>query len=184
MKLVIGLSGRIGGGKGTIGEYLTSEYGAEGRRFSDILSDLLVRLHIPVERAALQNMGATLREQFGDDVLVQTLKKDLEAAKTKIVMVDGVRYPNEVEMLRGFEKSILFFVDAPPKIRFERVRKRAEKGEDKIDYEEFLRSEQRETERHLDEVKAMADYRLDNSGSFEDLYKQIDKALKEQGIFS
>ncbi len=182
MKLVIGLSGRIGSGKGTIGDYLASEYCAEGRRFSDILSDLLVRLHIPVERAALQRMGATLRSMFGDDVLVQTLRKDLEEAEADIVMVDGVRYPNEVEMLRGFEKSILFFVDAPPKIRFERVRKRGEKGEEKIDFQEFLRAEQRETERHLDEVKAMADYRLDNSGSFEDLYKQVDRALKEHGL--
>jgi len=182
MKLVIGLSGRIGGGKGTIGDYLMREYGAEGRRFSDILRDLLVRLHIPVERRALQNMGATLRMQFGDDVLVQTLRKDLETAEADIVMVDGVRYPNEVEMLRGFDNSILFFVDAPPKIRFERVKKRAEKGEDKIDFAEFLRAEERETERHLDEVKAMTDYQLDNSKSFEDLYKQIDKALKEHGI--
>ncbi len=182
MKPVIGLSGRIGGGKGTIGEYLASEYGAEGRRFSDILRDLLLRLHIPAEREALQNMGATLRLRFGDDVLVQTLKKDLEAAKADIVMVDGVRYPNEVQMLRGFEKSLLFFVDAPPKIRFERVRKRGEKGEDKIDYEEFLRAENRETERYLDEIKAVADYRLDNSSSFKNLYQQVNKALKEHGL--
>ena len=182
MKLVIGLSGRIGSGKGTIGDYLADKYGAEGRRFSDILIDLLVRLHIPVERGALQKMGATLRSIFGDDVLIHAMKKDLEEAEADIVMVDGVRYPNEVEMLRAFEKSILFFVDAPPKTRFERVRKRGEKGEEKIDFQEFLRSEQRETERHLDEVRAMADYKLDNSGSFEDLYKQIDKALKEHGL--
>jgi dephospho-CoA kinase len=182
MILVIGLSGRIGSGKGTIGEYLAREYGAEGRRFSDILVDLLKRLHISPERKALQNMGATLRSQFGDDVLVKALKKDLEAADSNIVMVDGVRYQNEVEMLRGFEKSILFFVDATPEIRFERVRKRGEKGEGEIDYEEFLRAEKRETERYLDQIKALADFRLDNSGSFDDLYKQIDQALKEHGL--
>lgn len=182
MKLVIGLSGRIGGGKGTIGDYLMRKHGAEGRRFSDILRDLLLRLHIPIERAALQSLGATLRTQFGDDILVKTLQKDLETAEAKIVIVDGVRYPNEVDMLRSFENSILFFVDAPPEIRFERVRKRGEKGEDKIDYAEFLRAEERETERHLDEVMALADYRLDNSGGFEDLYKQIDRALKEHGL--
>ena len=61
------------------------------------------------------------------------------------------------------------------------MKKRAEKGEEKIDFQEFLRAEQRETERHLDEVRAMADYKLDNSGSFEDLYTQVDKALKEHG---
>jgi dephospho-CoA kinase len=182
MKLVIGLSGRIGSGKGTIGDYLSGEYGAEGRRFSDILRDLLVRLHIPVERAALQSMGRTLREQFGDDILVKTLQKDLEAAEADIVMVDGIRYPNEVEMLRSFEDNVLFFVDASPKIRFERVRKRAEKGEGKIDFDEFLRADERETERYLDEAKETADYRLDNSGSFEDLYKQVDRALKEHGL--
>jgi dephospho-CoA kinase len=110
------------------------------------------------------------------------LKKDLEVADSDIVMVDGVRYPNEVEMLRGFEKSILFFVDAPSEIRFERVRKRGEKGEGKIDYAKFLRAEKRETERYLDDINAMADYNLDNSGSFEDLYRQVDIALKEHGL--
>jgi dephospho-CoA kinase len=182
MKLLIGLSGSIGSGKGTIGEYLTRKYGAEGRRFSDILVDLLKRLHISPERKTLQNMGALLRSKFGDDVLVQTLKKDLEATEANIVMVDGVRYPNEVEMLRTFEKSILIFVDAPSEIRFERVKKRGEKGEGKIDYDEFLRAEERETESFLDEVEEMADYRIDNSGTFEDLYMQIDKALKEHGL--
>ena len=182
MKFVIGLAGRIGSGKGTIGEYLTEKYGAEGRRFSDILVDLLMRLHVSPEREALQNMGATLRSQFGDDVLVHALQKDLEEAASDLVMVDGVRYPNEVEMLRGFENSLLFFMDAPMEVRFERVRIRGEKGESKIDYDEFLRAEERETERYLDQIKETADYQIDNSGSFEDLYKQVDKALKEHGL--
>ncbi len=178
MKLVIGLSGRIGAGKGTIADYLSSKYSAESRRFSDILIDLLKRLHLLPEREYLQKMGATLRSIFGDDVLVKALQKDLEEAQSRIIMVDGVRYPNEVEMLRTFKNSLLLFVDAPPEIRFKRVKKRNEKGEGSIDYNEFLRAENRETERYLDEVKEMADYRFDNSKTFKDLYKQIDKALK------
>ncbi|RMF89876.1 MAG: hypothetical protein D6733_05355 [Methanobacteriota archaeon] len=182
MKLVIGLSGRMGAGKGTVADFLIREYGAQCRRYSDILSDLLRRLHLPVERRSLQMMGATLREVFGEDVLVQAMEGDLREAEADVVIVDGVRYPNEVRMLRGFEEGILFFVDAPAKVRFERIRKRGEKGEAEITFEEFLQAERRETERHLDEIREMADYRLDNSGSFEDLYRQVREALKEHGL--
>ncbi len=182
MKVVIGLSGRIGAGKGTVADYLAENYGAQGCRFSDILVDLLKRLHIPAERKALQKMGSTLRSIFGDEVLINALKKDLEEACSEMLMVDGVRYPNEIDMLKSFDKSILFFVEAPPEIRFERVKKRAEKGEDKIDFKEFLKAERRETERYLDVIEKNADHVLDNSGSFEDLYRQVEAALKESGL--
>ena len=182
MKMLIGLSGRIGAGKGTVADYLAENYGAQGCRFSDILADLLKRLHIPAEREALQKMGSTLRSIFGDEVLIHALKKDLEEAESEILMVDGVRYPNEIDMLKSFNKSILFFVEAPPQIRFERVKKRAEKGEDRIDFDEFLKAEKRETERYLSVVEKHADYILDNSDSFEDLYRQVEVALKENGL--
>jgi dephospho-CoA kinase len=173
MKLLVGLAGRIGAGKGTVAEYLADGHGAEGRRFSDILVDLLKMLYLNPDRAALQKMGASLRDQFGEDVLVNAFKRYLEEATSEIVVVDGVRYPNEVEMLKGFENSLLIFITAPEKLRFERVKKRGEKGEGEISFEEFQRSEEQETERYLDLVLEKADHIVDNSGSLEELHKKI-----------
>ena len=183
MKLVIGLSGRNGSGKGTVAKYLKENYGAVDRRFSNILSDILKRLHKPPERVYLQQMGAVLREQFGADILVQVMEKDLESAKSPVILIDGVRYPNETEMLRKFENSILFFIEATPKIRYERMKARGEKaGEEHMRFEDFMEAEEHETEKYLEDVKKLTDYQIDNSGSFEELYNQVTAALAEHGL--
>jgi dephospho-CoA kinase len=179
MKLVVGVSGKIGSGKSEIGKYLSENHGASEHRFSQILFDVLKRLHIPPEREALQRLGATLRSSFDPEVLVNAFKADLEDDPADVVVVDGIRYQNEVEMLRGFPNNTLIFVDAPPKVRYERIKKRGEKGEHNITFEEFKESEARETERYLPEVSKKADYVLDNAGTKEELYKKIDEIIKE-----
>jgi dephospho-CoA kinase len=175
MKKVIGLSGKIGAGKGTVSAYLNTKFGASEHRFSDVLIDILKRLHIPPERESLQKLGASLRSQLGQEVLINALEKDLSNSSSDILTVDGIRYPNEVEMLRKFDNSILIFVSAPAKVRFERVKKRGEKGEESINFEEFMSAENRETERHLDSLEGMADYIIDNNGTLNELYANVDK---------
>jgi dephospho-CoA kinase len=182
MKIVIGLSGKIGSGKGTVSAYLKDKYGAREHRFSDILTDILKRLHILPERRALQKMGASLRAQLGSDVLIKAFQKDLELDQNDFLVVDGIRYPNEVEMLRTFEKQILLFITAPPEVRFERVKERGEKGEEHISFEEFMQAEERETERHLDDISDNAEIIIDNSGSLAELYSQVEEALKGFGL--
>jgi dephospho-CoA kinase len=182
MKVVVGLSGRIGAGKGTVSSYLRERLGAGEHRFSDILVDVLGRLHVPPEREALQRLGASLRAELGADVLINAFERKLMQDPAEVVSVDGIRYPNEVEMLRKFKKSLLIFVAAPAEMRFERIRLRGEKGEDKISYNEFLEAEDRETERHLDLISGMADLTIDNSGTVEELYQKLDSALKEHGL--
>jgi dephospho-CoA kinase len=82
-------------------------------------------------------------------------------------------------MLRKFDNSILIFVTAPTEVRFERVKKRGEKGEESITFEEFMSAENRETERHLDSLENMADHIIDNKGTLNELYEKIDKIFKD-----
>jgi dephospho-CoA kinase len=178
MRLVIGLAGRIGSGKSEIGKYLSNNYGASQHRFSQILEDLIKRLHITPERETLQRLGAALRSSISQGVLVNAFKADIEGAASDIVVVDGIRYLNEVEMLREFKKNILIYTSVPSAIRYERIKKRGERGESNLTFEEFMEAENRETEKHLDEVKAVADIVLDNSGSKEEFHRKIDEIIK------
>ena len=144
-KLVIGLIGRMGSGKGFVGDYLCENYNASRHTISDILADVLKRLHLPVTRAHLQKLGASLRSELGSNVIINALKGDVEEDNSNIIIIDGIRYMNEVEMLRTFENNLLLSIDANPELRYERCVLRGEKGEDKITFEEFMANENRET---------------------------------------
>lgn len=177
MKLVVGISGRIGSGKSVVSGYLQKRYGGSCHMFSQILMDILERLHLPQERLSLQKLGVALRSELGEDVLVKALKADLEEDTSEILIIDGIRYPNEVYMLRNFEKNILISVTAPGEVRYERVRLRGERGEQNVSFEEFKEADRRMTERFLDEIAEKADYVVENTGSLEDLYERVDEIM-------
>ena len=177
MKLVIGLVGRIGSGKTAVSEYLQEKYGAKEHRFSQILMDILDRLYLPHGRVHLQNLGKSLRAELGEGVIVNAFKKDLEKEQFEVLIVDGIRYENEVKMLK--EKSgFLVFITASPEVRYGRAVARGEKGEAKITYEQFLESEKAETEKHIEMIRESADYIIDNSGTLDELYKKVDDIVE------
>lgn len=180
MKLVVGLAGKIGSGKTVVSDYLHLKYGADQMRFSCILMDILDRLHLPPEREYLQKIGHSLRTSLGEDVIVNAFSEDLKENKSRIIIVDGIRYMNEVEMLRKFENNLLLYIDAPVEIRYNRCVRRGEKGEGELSFQEFMRAEKRETERHLDEISKIADYSITNTKSIEDLYREIDRMITEK----
>lgn len=177
MKLVLGLVGRIGSGKTAVSEYLQENYGAREHRFSQILMDILDRLNLPHERAHLQNLGKSLRAELGPDVIVNTFKHDLEKDQSDVLIVDGIRYENEVNMLKE-KNGVLIFVTASPEVRYERAVARGEKGETRMTYEQFLESEKAETEKHIEMIKESADYVIDNSGTLDELYEKVDRIME------
>ena len=180
MKLVIGLIGRMGSGKGFVGDYLCENYNASRHTISDILADILKRLHLPYKREYLQKLGASLRAELGHDVIVNALKGDIEKDNSNIIIIDGIRYKNEVEMLRTFKNNLLLNIDAMPETRYKRCVLRGEKGENKITFHEFLANENRETEKYIGEVMKEADYMINNDGTREELIEKIKEILTER----
>ena len=57
MSLVIGLVGRIASGKSVVADHLVRGKHASYYRFSDVLRDILLRLHKPNTRGNLQDLG-------------------------------------------------------------------------------------------------------------------------------
>jgi len=139
---------------------------------SQVLDDLLVRLHLPIERKNQIDLALALREKFGEDILAQTLKKDIEKDPEPLIVIDGIRMPREVEVFKTLSGFVLVAVSASLKNRFERMPGRREKlDEQNMDFAEFCRIEKESpTETSIGSICQCADFRIVNNGSLKDFY--------------
>lgn len=174
-KIIIGLVGSLASGKETTKKYLAEKYNAKDCRFSSILRDVLSRLTIPNSRENLQKISTVLRANFGEDLLASAIAVDAAKLDADVVVIDGVRRFTDIEHLKDLPNFVLVKIDADPKLRYERMKLRNENvGDDKKTFEEFMQDHEAEADKQIPEVMKTAKYSIDNSGTFEDLYKQID----------
>jgi dephospho-CoA kinase len=136
---------------------------------------VLDRINIPTSRDNLITVSTVLRQTFGEDLLAKAITKDASNLESDIVIIDGIRRMTDIGHLMNLEHFILISVDADPKIRYERLVLRNEnEGDIKKTFEDFLNDHKRETELTIPEVMGYAKEKIDNNGSLEELYKQID----------
>ncbi|MDP3981768.1 MAG: deaminase [Chlamydiota bacterium] len=184
--MIIGLTGRNGSGKGVVAEFLIQRgfiYGS----LSDIIRDELKDRGIEITRENLIRQGNELRLQHGPGVLAEKISERFDSDKNYVI--DSIRNPEEVKTLKKCLGFTLAYVDAPIKLRFERVKERR-REHDPISYEEFVRLENKECSsdnpaaQQLDKTQKMADIILTNHGPLDELHKQIIDILKENGANS
>lgn len=179
-KIILGLVGPISSGKEAAKKYLAKNYKAKDCKFSSILRDILNRAAIPVSRENLQKVSTILRANFGEDLLAKAIANDASKLDADVVVIDGVRRPTDIEHLVKLPNFFLIEIDAGQHLRYERMVKRNEnEGDDKKTYEQFLKDHEAEADSLIPVVMESAQYSIDNSGSFEDLYKQIDEIIKK-----
>jgi dephospho-CoA kinase len=184
-KYIIGLVGQAGCGKGTVSDLLQSEYGAAYFRFSAILGDLLTRLHLEHGRDNFIKMSNTLRETFGEDVLSYAIEKDAVESSHEIVVLDGIRRPEDIVALEPLPFFKLVAIRVPAEIRYERMKGRGEKaGEQNLTWEAFLTQEQSPADRTVPFVMERAWKTIPNSGTREELEQNIRAMMSELGFHS
>lgn len=180
-KIILGLVGELAAGKGTAAKYLTEKYGASAHRFSTMLRDVLNRLYLEISRKNMQRLSTILRQNFGEDLLAKVIAKDVEADSHQIVVVDGVRRFADIKYLRQIKGFILARVTTDVKTRYERLLARGENEDDKNKtFEQFVADHKKEADLEIPEVMKEADLEIDNNGSLEDLYRQLDKIVKSE----
>ena len=179
-KVILGFTGLIASGKEVSKKYLEEKYGAKSFRFSTILRDVLNRFDVPTSRDNIIILSTWARETFGQDLLARVIARDVADAKEEMVVADGIRRLPDIEHLSQIPGFVLISIDADPKIRYERMVKRNEnEGDAKKTFEDFLADHQRETELTIPEVMSAARYHVNNDGTLEELYAQIDKIIAD-----
>jgi dephospho-CoA kinase len=181
--IILGITGTLGAGKGTIVEYLVRKKGFVHFSVRDFLLEQIRRSGLPENRASMYNLANDLRAKHGPSYVTDQLY-DRARQQQKNCIIESIRTTGEVESLRKKGKFFLLAVDADPELRYKRIVLRASET-DMISYETFLANERREMEQddpgrqNLRKCISMADYRLMNNGSREELENQVDGVLEE-----
>ena len=177
--MVFGLSGEPGSGKDTVKEYLIERYNAESLGFSLVLKDILNRLSIPLERANYASLAEALRTSFGEAILASGLALDVARTAKPMVAIDGIRKLAELEELRKIGNFRCIFVEADMRVRYERVKMRGMKADDAgKTFEAFVREHEHAADKDVRNLRSEADFVIENNGTLEELYKNLDEIMK------
>ncbi|PLX24441.1 hypothetical protein C0580_05140 [Candidatus Parcubacteria bacterium] len=178
-KKILVFTGLPACGKGTAAKYFKEKYQAGSFRFSTIMRDLLDRVYLPHSRENMSRISTILRQNFSEDLFAKTMAEDVKNAKEDIVVIDGARRLADIEHLSKISGFKLVAIEVDMRIRYERLVKRGENPDDKSKtWEDFQADHELETELSIPELMEKADVMVDNNGSLEDFYKQLDQLVK------
>lgn len=179
-KIIVGIVGEMASGKTTVTSYLKEKYGAVSFRFSDPLRDMLDRLYLEHSREHMQHLSTALRQVFGDDLLSKVIAHDVAHATDPLIITEGIRRPSDVTYLRELPGFHLLALRVDERVRFERIRVRSENPDDQTKtWEKFQAEGRQEAEQKIKDIAAQADDIIDNNGSMEQLFAQIERILVE-----
>ena len=173
MRWIVGLTGSNAAGKGEVASHLASR-GFRVHSLSDIVREAASAEGVPPTREHLIRLGNELRRDGGASVLAERILPRLEAP----AVVDSIRNPAEVGVLRTLPEFVLVGVEAPLATRFARTLARARPG-DPVTLEKYRRREAQENAddpraQQLAKTFALADHVLENDGSLAGLGDALD----------
>lgn len=175
---MLGLTGANAAGKGEVAAYL-SERGFARHSLSDLVREEAAHRDLPPEREQLISIGNLLRREFGPGVLAERILPRLVSTRH---IVDSIRNPAEVAVLRRAPRFRLIGIRAPLEVRFRRSLARARPG-DPLTLAEFERREREENgsdpqAQQLEATFRLADYVLDNDCGLDALHRAVDGLLE------
>jgi dephospho-CoA kinase len=184
--IIIGITGTLGAGKGTIVDYLVTRRGFRHYSVRAFLLEEIRKRGLPENRDSMFALGNELRAQHGPSYVVDQLYVQARSAGGNAV-IESVRTTGEVSSLRKKGNFSLLAVDADPQIRYDRVVSRNSET-DRVTFETFTENEQRESissdpgVQNLRACIGLADHVLRNNGNVEELYNQLEPVLAQMNL--
>jgi len=184
--LIIGITGTLGAGKGTIVEYLVKEKGFVHFSVRRFITEEINRQGLPVNRDSMVTVANRLRASNSPSYIIDQLYEQAMVSGKNCV-IESIRTPGEVESLRKKENFVLFAVDADPMLRYDRIVMRNSET-DRIPFATFIANEEREMQsndpakQNIGKCIEQADHIFYNNSTVPDLHKRLESELAQLDI--
>jgi dephospho-CoA kinase len=181
--IIIGITGTLGAGKGTVVDYLVKKKGFKHYSVRGYIADIISNKGETVNRDTLTHTANLLRQQNGPAYIIEELY-DIAASGGNNCVIESIRTPGEITALRQKPNFYLLAIDADIHSRYERIQLRNSETDD-VSFETFKQNEIREMFSHdpnkqnLSECIKQADFVLNNDGNMEELVHNISNILKK-----
>ncbi|HDY86940.1 hypothetical protein LCGC14_1741610 [marine sediment metagenome] len=178
---IIGITGTLGAGKGTIVDYLVKQNGFKHYSVRAFLTDEINKRGLVVNRDSMVEVANELRTKNSPSYIVEQLYEQALIIGENCI-IESLRTPGEVEALQNKGNFHLFAADAEPKIRYDRITGRGSET-DQVSFTEFVQNEEREmhsddpNKQNLSKCISMADHVFHNNGTIEELSNKIKEVI-------
>lgn len=160
---LVGIAGSFASGKDTVAHALEADYGFTHVSTGDMVREVARRERGSIERPVLFAVADEHRHRDGAGVFVVHALE-----KPRPLVITGIRSLGEAKAIKA-AGGLLLFIDAPPTIRYQRMKARHRDTETELTLEQFEANEQKEwhagetdADFNLRDVKTMSDVVMDN----------------------
>lgn len=183
--MIIGVTGTIGAGKGTVVEYLKSK-GFKDYSSSGLLGELVEREGNPKTREFLARMATKLGQEYKGGVVEKNYLEKYQKEMPEHAIFEAIHRQSEANFIKSIGGFIIA-VDADIETRYKRISGRKEGTKDDVNFEQFKEDARVEDEgggdtgrdNNIRAVISEADIVLMNEGTIEELDVKTDVALTE-----
>jgi dephospho-CoA kinase len=178
--MIIGITGTIGAGKGTVVEYLKSK-GFTHYSASGLLKEIATERGLPLTRTHLSPLADELAATHEGGIFHLMHERAVQEGAVDYVL-ESIHRPSEAEYVRSIG-GVILGVDADLRTRYERTVARKEGEKDDVTFEQFVEHSKREddgatgTGPNIRAVLATADGMIENNGTIDDLHSRVDYLL-------
>jgi len=170
-----------GAGKSTIADGLKPK-GYDIINMGNIVREEAKKRNLEATRENLGKLMLELREKNGPGAIAELVKPQIELSTSDVILIDGVRSNDEIQVLRKFGTVKLLAIHASTNTRFDFLQKRG-RTDDPQTIEHFEERDNRELGVGISNSIALSDYAISNVGLTKDeliesTYKIIQSWIK------
>ena len=155
-----------GAGKSTIADGLKPK-GYDIINMGNIVREEAKKRNLEATRENLGKLMLELREKNGPGAIAELVQPQIESSVSDVILIDGVRSNDEIQVLRKFGTVKLLAIHASTNTRFDFLQKRG-RTDDPQTIEHFEERDNRELGVGISNSIALSDYAISNVGLTKD----------------